>query len=127
MKIETKFSLGDKIYRIYNSKPQTWEPCVVCEGTGQIGVRGKIFDCPECYGHRGKTVWGKENEWMVNTQSMTVGQIEATVSTKPKDNKTQYMTRECGYPSGSFFYEDDLFSSIEDAQEECKQRNKSFK
>ena len=41
--------IGDVFYRIENGESVYFrEPCKVCDGTGQLTVRGVTFKCPCC-------------------------------------------------------------------------------
>jgi len=51
MKIETKFSVGDKVYYLEDEIDYVeTETCFICNGEGDIEVKEKMFQCPECKG-----------------------------------------------------------------------------
>jgi len=51
MSIDTKFSLGDKVYTIVQEHNSTSERCYVCEETGSITFKGEEYYCPKCHGN----------------------------------------------------------------------------
>ena len=66
MKIETKFSIGDKIFKAV--KEDIYEVCDLCEGKGDVGalIKGQqlIVKCPKCGGLKKKHNT-ERNEWKV--------------------------------------------------------------
>lgn len=137
MKIETKFSINDTVWHIWKERKQEWESCPACSGSGQITLADeKNRLCPECYGRCGKTVH-LELEWVV-TGSLTIGQVQVTIKNIESDGdfsnigshkegadeyKCQYMAYETGIGSGTCHYEELLFATEAEAQEECDVRN----
>lgn len=133
MKIETKFGLGDKVYKIGYDRKEEMVDCPVCGGTGQLdGKDGSKHGCPKCFGNgHGFVCRGKK--WQI-LQQLTLGQVTVTIRKSQgmpgsmfdnyKSQKTErYMAEETGIGSGSFYYSKDLFFSKEEAQAECDRRN----
>lgn len=52
MKIETKFNIGDVVYVCKNNSTYKEEQYKICEGTGNVTLKGKSFCCPECKGNK---------------------------------------------------------------------------
>jgi hypothetical protein len=130
MKIETKYSLGDKVWKINQEMPKVWEPCTFCEGreapagafadpTEIVGIDGTKRRCPECIGDGGhhrrhKLAWNVTGE-------LTVGQVNYRHSDVETDET--YMCVETGVGGGSIHYVDTLYPTKKEAQAECDRRN----
>ena len=131
MKIETKYSLGDKVWKINQAMPKVWEPCTFCEGherpqsaladpTEIIGFDGKKRRCPECIG-KGGCFQRHKLAWSI-TGELTVGLVEYRFSSA--ETRESYMCVETGVGGGSIHYVDTLYPSEKEAQAECDKRNK---
>lgn len=118
MIMQSKFNLGDKIYRLgglYIDYPnEHHKECNICSSTGQITIKGENFRCPKCGGkmetdfsvsryHRGKP----------SAIAGTIGQISVTI----REDKTEirYMCEETGIGSGAVYLEDECFATYEEA------------
>ena len=138
MKIETKHSCGDKVFKIQQDYKSEFVPCGFCAGTKRIkGKNGTTSHCPECHGHGGATVWGGK-EWRV-VGEMIIGQVRFCYTGKskgydpdsifnnygPQDEnyEEEYMCQETGVGSGSIHKADTLWHRYELAQGECNKRN----
>ncbi len=136
MKIETKFSNGDKVFHIVNQPEAKFIPCSFCAGNRKIkGADGKERFCPECSGNGGVTKW-LPTKWQVE-KTLTIGQVRAEItgewegSSNVFDNykgrnyeqKEEYMCRETGINGGTLYYGENLFASQDEAQAECDRRN----
>jgi len=139
MKIETKFSNGDKVYRITRAPLWEYIQCSGCAGEKRIVLRDKSSaPCPNCKGH-GTLRTASAMSWGCSQQKFTIGQIRVTITNSPgllekrefdnfapKDGyHEEYMTVETGIGSGSVFKGRDLFVTREEALAECKKRNNS--
>ena len=132
MRIETKYSLGDKVWKISQNKPKTWIPCSFCgrsesyrgeyaDSTKAIGLDGSEKRCPDCYGRGGRHEY-LDLEWMVVAE-LTIGRVE--YQTSSGETKESYMAKETGIGSGSVHYVDTLYPSKEEAKAECKRRDEA--
>lgn len=130
MKIETKYSLGNRVWKINQNMPKVWEPCTFCEGreapvsdfvdsTKIVGVDGTKRRCPECLGDGGRHKRA-ELEWRV-TGDLTVGLVEYRYSAE--ETKEAYMCVETGIGGGTIHYVDTLYPTKKEAQAECDRRN----
>lgn len=144
MKIETKFDLGQTVYKISQRCEPYRDTCERCNGEGEFAAaKGEPIRCPDCgyavlHGHEKGTVQKfREEAWLVEC-ALTIGKIQAErysttggdpdstfCNMKPgtHDDKTGYMCWETGVGSGSVHYEDTIFATKEEAQEECDRRN----
>ena len=118
MIMQSKFNLGDKIYRLgglYIDYPNKHhKECNICSSTGQITINGENFCCPKCEGevkadfsvshyHRGKP----------SEIAYTIGQILITI--REDETEIRYMCKETGIRSGMIYLEDECFATYEEA------------
>jgi len=123
MEIKTKLSIGDDIFVIQENIKTVKKVCEVCNGEKNIILYDKKYECPECRGHGIKIEYGSRS-WMVAETKYTskkdkIKRIDIEV-TEAKI-KTAY------FPwgtSGNYFYEEDCFVTLKEAQAECERRNK---
>lgn len=121
MNIETKYSIGDKVW---------WAGCV----SGQ-----KHTTCPDCLGQKAwtcKTPAGEEFAVPCNTcewgyegsrgylsnyctdpsvQPMTIGSVEIRTHEERPEDRVRYMCKETGIGSGTLHSEERLFPSRDEA------------
>lgn len=137
MNLITKFGLNDKVVGITRDCVSKWVSCPACNGTGVFsGANKKEYRCSECYGQKGKPVYGPV-AWIIS-RTLTIGEVKAAIKNitpngmfcnighyeEGKDQmETEYMAYETGIGSGRIYHERDLFSTVEEAQEECNKRN----
>ena len=130
MNIETKYSLGDKVWKINREMPRVWRPCTFCEGreteastfapeTEITGSDGSTRRCPKCQG-RGGHYERVALEWCV-TGELTVRQVNYRHSAK--ETEETYMCAETGIGGGTIHYVDTLYPTKKEAQAECDRRN----
>lgn len=135
MNITTKFSIGERVYRISRFQAQTTIVCSVCNDTKQVVLSGQSFKCPNC--ERGTSTW--HERWFAYSTSTTIGEIKVEVTLKephpcdmidedeiPFDGGTTkevYMLAATGIGSGTLWNHSDLFLSLEEAQIEVSRRN----
>lgn len=143
MKIQTKYNFGDKPWKIGTEPKQTWQVCSFCNGLGEIiGQDGSSGGCPQCYGKKGKYIFGS-TEWRVTGQ-LTIGEIRVQIRAKdpigiigrdhfsnfgPQEAKHEevYMCKETGIGAGSLHDVSTLWPTKEEAEAECKRKNKEEK
>ena len=136
MKIETKFSCGDKVFTIKSETPRVLVPCGFCEGGRIEGKDGSTRLCPECWGNlkyeRGAI------QWNVEPQEKTIGQIrfEYTKSmgltgdevlspyTREDGVEEKYMLAETGIGSGVLWDLCRIHATKRKAKQECERLNK---
>jgi len=119
MIIETKYSLGDKVWKIWRGSKRTWKECQLCGGEGKISLRDITRLCPDCYGDLGKYEY-QPQEWLVE-ESLTIGQVRAEITCEKRE--VAYMAHETGVGTGSVHPEWSLLQTKEEAQAECDKRN----
>lgn len=61
MKINTKYEMGQKVYRVVERfrRIENVQTCDICYGTGSINYKGYECQCPKCLG-RGNIVLNSE-------------------------------------------------------------------
>lgn len=127
MNIETKYSLGDRVWKINQNKPKVWVPCAFCGGTekyrGELapstevtGVDGSKRRCPNCQGRGGHHEY-LALEWRP-TVTLIIGQVRYEVSVDKREES--YMEDARG---GYVHYVDTLYPTKKEAQAECDRRN----
>lgn len=137
MRIDTKFSCGDKVFTIGITTPQEAVTCPFCAGTGKIEcVNKEKIQCTKCYGrpqyktlpkihsvHEGvKTIGQVRYEY---TESKGLAGETVFYNYKPQSKtEEKYMLVETGVGSGSLWGLDRLFATKEEAEEACKELNK---
>ncbi len=141
MKIETKYSINDRVWKITTRPKKTWIPCPSCGGTGKVELKDGIHACPTCYGNKGKHEYGS-TQWETCAEQITIGLVRASVKNIKKtgmfDNigeyaegentySVEYMCYETGIGSGTIHYEGTLWPTPEEAQAECDRLNSEHK
>lgn len=136
MEIKTKLSIGDPMYIIEASEYDKPITCSGCGGTGKINLQnGKQYKCPECYG-RGYFENKVKKEWrifddrtpdsLLHIYGRPVGEIKVEVHQDGRKKNPTIKTIYTPRGVGNFFYEENVFPTIEDAQTECDKRNKEI-
>lgn len=131
MNINTKFSLGDTVVTITSDHVSRKIKCFTCNHTGRVVINNEEFTCPKCRGDclRDQFCGCKS----IIGEISTIGKIQVEI-TDPKycycpdkeSYKVTYMLKITGVGSGTLWNEKDLFSSREEAQNECDIRNASL-
>lgn len=133
MEIKTKFNLGDKVYPITYRMEVVKQTCNLCEGKGFVYVKTKKILCPEegCYG-KGKIEKYIGNKWQLSKiggipYPITINRIGIEVYNRKYKKLSEYEDRiyYMEDSSRSMYFEHNCFASIEEAEKECKKRNKS--
>ena len=121
MILESKYNIGDPVYRgDYNIKAN-YIKCDICDGDGLLRIVVKnepmIVNCGSC-GGKGNHLNGRTFD--VNTRKLHIGSIRYDSYNGNPNNKPvhfSYMCGETGVGTGSVFYEDELFDTEEAALE----------
>lgn len=136
MKVETKYSCGDKVYCIESRQEAKSITCAFCDGKGRIvGANDESRTCPECYGRPQQEYLPLK--YMVGSDMLTVGLVrfecrksagligeEMWDNYKPQESVIEeYMLVETGIGSGRVWKQGLLFSSKIEAQSECDALN----
>jgi hypothetical protein len=135
MNIQTKFSVGDKVFRIERDTVTTTIKCGVCNDTKQIEIKDEKFICPKCA--RGSSRW--QERWYVFNEKTTIGKITVEVVLKTQHSynyfdedeietdttvtKETYMLAATGIGSGTCWPHSLLFLTLEEAQKEVDKLN----
>jgi hypothetical protein len=137
MQINTKFGLNDTVWLIGYDSVREWVVCPSCEGEGKVELKDGRHSCPTCYGKRGEYKY-HDKEWQVQ-RTLTIGEIAPKVQNIVPDDMFDnvghyvegatiytctYMAYETGIGSGSVWDEERLFATKEEAEKECKRRNR---
>ena len=130
MKIETKFSLGDRVFIIHKHGNYQFVTCKACQGKGGVYVESMKFECSACYGKGGREEWIAK-KWQVAYKNTKVGRVtvekylEEYYKEYPsdRDREIRYMVTATGIGSGSVWSEKDVFKTLKEAEAECAKRN----
>jgi len=131
MEIKTKFNLGEKVVGISHYSKEVFIPCLTCDGIGEITIKDKKFECPDCYGQCGNTEY-KTKEWNIaNDEEVMSGYNNVTkidIDITKEETKIRYLLgrKYSKSYSGSLWDENDLFKTVEEAEAECSKRNKEL-
>jgi len=132
MEIKTKFNLGNKVVGILHCTKEIIIPCLTCDATGEIMIKDKKFECPDCYGEGGQKEY-KTKEWNIatNDEGILFGYdnvIKIDIDITREKTEIRYLLgREYSKSySGTLWNENDLFKTTEEAEVECERRNKEL-
>jgi len=116
MKIETKFSNGDKVYAVFRGREKGKRiPCRICSGTSRVKISGEKFKCPKCHGQGGGVKYNPI-EWIVHNGKIIICSIHIVKNVRDPLSVVYLAT--CGQ-----FYERDLFTTLKEAETKCERRN----
>lgn len=132
MKIETKYSIGDRVFssHAYWSKEQV--ECPDCLGKKEWEVTtptGEKFTAPCNTCMRGYFSTGMVDDWGYNPKVdlLTVGQVKLEIgygvsytNGEAQGREEKYMCTETGCGSGQVHHVADLFDTMEEAMENAK-------
>lgn len=128
MNIISKYNLGDTVCPTGTKRERIRIPrnCTVCSDTGEITISDKNYTCPECRGNTYHIDEGDIEYYVKSDLVGRVGNIRAEIYEKQygRERKIEYMLDSTGVGSGTLWKEENLFSTIEDAQAACDIRNK---
>ena len=121
MKIETKFNVGDVVYVCKNNSTYEEERCKICEGTGNVTLKGKPFCCPECKGN--KFTYTKKVTKFI-PEKRTIRKVVVSVSNNNGNiqTHTRYETKSNRHGSIAE-YRNIMFATKEEAEYRCKELN----
>ena len=126
MIIETKFDLGQKVYKVLFIPTTLQIKCQTCDGKGQIFLHGEDFRCPK-YCDNGFRKETAPPKWEVGGP-FKIGKVGVQFFEKPDEHNTNeitYMFYQTGVGSGTLHQEKDIFPSIDTAAREAERRNKN--
>ena len=128
MKIETKFDIGDCVYRLNKRLRSKHVTCTYCKGKKRFTAVEKTtltFNCPECKGTGKKAdKISSKYVWEVVDALKEIAKIEIQI--KKHETIEELFTGHC-FPDvdPSFFGEaNECYKTAEEAQAECDKRNK---
>ena len=119
MVVNPKFKVGDTILHISYTDYEGQVTCVVCNGDAKIRLKDEsLMRCPKCDGKGTVGSYGDEC-WRPEIKPQKIIQINIRVGRHGilPDIDISYITR------SGIFLQKDCFYSIEDAIQECENRN----
>lgn len=121
--IETKYSVGDVVYRAGTTTTAKQHPCPDCGDSRKwkaVSPAGNEYEfaCPRC-GARylsNDDLSLKYTAHVADVQRLTIGSVRFNSASGSWDQGARYMCRETGVGSGTVYAEEDLFETKEAAQ-----------
>lgn len=120
--IETKYSVGDKVFHASTTTTAKQHPCPDCLGEREWNVTSPAggeytIGCPRCSARflSDADLSLTYTAHVPSVQPMTIGSVQYNSVPSGWDSGARYMCRETGVGSGSVYNEDRLFSTEEDA------------
>lgn len=122
MKIETKFNVGDVVYVCKNNSTHEEEQCKICEGTGNVTLKGKSFCCPECKGN--KFTYTKRVTRFI-PEKRTIRKVIVSASNNNNGNIQTHIRYETksNHHGSIAEYRNIMFATKEEAEYCCKELN----
>lgn len=128
MKIETRFSIGDKIYTVDTVKftyPTKNVKCDICDSTGKVFIKNQEFVCPKCRGKKETNHDICRRRYPTPSMfSKRVGYIRIEI--KDNGEKISYMCKETGIGTGILYDESMCFATHEEVINFVETENKKF-
>jgi len=131
MELKTKFNIGDNVIGISLYSKEVFVSCPTCDGMGEITIKDKKFECPDCYGQCGNTEY-KQKEWnTADEEGIMSGYnnvIKIDIDITKEETRIRYLLGRKYSKSycGTLWDENDLFENVEDAELECSRRNEEL-
>ena len=120
--IQTKFSVGDVVWRAGTTTKKHQHPCPDCLGSRKwtaTSPAGKSFEvsCPRCGGgyQSNRDLSLDYTLFAPFVERLTIGSVRTNT-----EDETEYMCRETGVGSGSVYRERDMFATREGAKAAAK-------
>ncbi len=132
MIINTKYDIGQRIWTIRKERRFEQNRCKFCGGSGIVNAvsnnntgSSKPVRCPECNGQGFFS--SKESTLVYSVGSCSeIGAVEYREIHFPRGKRTveiRYMLKFSGIGSGTLWPEDELFPTVQEAQEYCDRMN----
>jgi hypothetical protein len=123
MKLESKYNIGDSIYKIYLNYAPTKSACKKCSGRGHIYCNdGSKMNC-ECWHGIVCDYTKKITEYTIKGP-YTIGYVRIEYNDKKKKMYIDYMCHETGIGSGALYKEEDCYPTKEEAEEKIEELKK---
>ena len=121
MEIRNKFNLGDKVYIISNRSEyylfrltdEEYDNCPICNGNNTIHINGYDMNCPWCF---------HKNKYTYIETPLEILSIKANIYNSRTILEYKIDYDDYDYDD-EYFYEENLFSTLEEAIAECNKRN----
>lgn len=115
MKINTKYEMGQKVYRVVERfrRIENVQTCDICFGTGSINYKGYECQCPKCLGKGNIVLNSEEVSFRKVYEPKEITSVRVTVS--DKDTNIRYRV------DGEVVPEKELFLTMEEIEEHFKE------
>lgn len=128
--IETKFNIGDVVYKAWTTTVRKQHPCPDCNGSRKwkaVSPAGGEYEfgCPRCGGgyQSDRDLSLDYSEFAPSVQRLTIGSVRTNSASD--DRSVEYMCRETGVGSGTIHSEADLFHTEEEAMRAAEVKAKA--
>lgn len=128
--IETKFSIGDVVYKAWTTTVSKQHPCPDCKGSRKwkaVSPAGGEYEfpCPRCAARfmSNRDLSLDYSEFAPSVHKLTIGSVR--VDTSSQDRPVEYMCRETGIGSGTIHDQADLFPTEEEAMRAAELKAKA--
>jgi hypothetical protein len=126
--IETKYSVGDKVFYANITTEKKQHPCPDCKGSRAWAVSSPAggeytIPCPRCAARflNDRDLSLDYSAFTPFATRMTIGSVQFNSATSSWDSGARYMCAETGVGSGSVYPEDRLFLTEEEALVKAQQ------
>lgn len=136
MIIETKFDLGQTVWRIGRYQHESFVlPCRFCRGKGRLPLEGatnstRYVTCPECHGSAKRAIesmpaWTVLGSTIIGKVSIEVVDptVEGFNGGSPERVREERYMGSTGFPSGSIYRAVEMFATEDEAREAVEERN----
>lgn len=128
MEIQTKFQIGDEVWKSDTEHVREQLPCPECEDQEEFEITtpgGTTISvlCPRCQGHTHGVESLMVSRYKPVVRKLTVGSVRYD-SNETSHSRDSYMCVETGVGSGNVYYADDLHETEEEAQAHAKLKAK---
>lgn len=115
MQINTKYEMGQKVYRVVERfrRIENVQTCDICYGTGSINYKGYECQCPKCLGRGNIILNSEEVSFRKVYEPREITSIRVTVT--DKDINIRYRV------DGEVVPEKELFLTMEEIEEHFKE------
>lgn len=115
MTLNTKFSIGDKVFSIGIVYEYEQQQCSMCAGNGTVPYMNQQVICPLCRGSKTEFKAVKE-VWELKDESTVTG-IQVLIENG--------IVEEYKLDNSKFVKATEIFLTKEEAQQECQKRNEN--
>lgn len=132
MNYTTKFDIGQKVWIVNSETFYKIIKCKLCTETGKMQIGEEEFVCPKCKGQSAHSQYAGSRSYISYHSPSKIGKIEIEVyhdeyiHEEQRGVHVKYMLEATGVGSGTVHSEEELFTTMEEAQEACDKANAQY-